>query len=151
MTNPYPPSGTNDPWSAPPATGSADPWSAHPTSPEASYPGTMPQPVMPQPMATPYPGYGYAPPLVPPTNNLAIASLVLALVGLGCQLTAPIGAIMGHVALKQIRERGESGEGMAKAGIIVGWILTGLMLVVIAIYVAIFAAALASGAASGTN
>jgi hypothetical protein len=35
--------------------------------------------------------------------------------------------VLGHVARKQIRERGQQGDGMALAGIIVGWILTGLM------------------------
>jgi len=29
---------------------------------------------------------------------------------------------MGHVARRQIRERGDSGDGMALAGVIVGWI-----------------------------
>lgn len=31
------------------------------------------------------------------------------------------GAIMGHVAMRQIHDRGEDGDGYAKAGIIVGW------------------------------
>jgi hypothetical protein len=77
-----------------------------------------------------YPGYGYgAPPAK--TNPLAITSLVLALCGLLCGVTAPVGAILGHVARRQIRERGEQGAGLALAGIIVGWILTGLVLLYI--------------------
>jgi hypothetical protein len=39
------------------------------------------------------------------------------------------------VARRQIRERGEGGDGMALAGIIVGWILTGLILAYIAVFV----------------
>ncbi|MDG4822652.1 DUF4190 domain-containing protein [Asanoa sp. WMMD1127] len=73
-----------------------------------------------------YPGYGYPP--VAKTNGLAIAALVCALAGLATCISAPVGAILGHVARKQIRERGESGDGMALAGIIVGWILTALIL-----------------------
>lgn len=93
------------------------------TSPEYPY-GQTPQPGS-VPPAPPYSGnYGGYP---PKTNTLAIVSLVCALGGLIIGIAAPIGAILGHVALKQIRERGEQGEGMAKAGIIIGWILTGLM------------------------
>jgi hypothetical protein len=33
---------------------------------------------------------------------------------------------MGHIARKQISERGEQGDGMALAGIIIGWITTGI-------------------------
>jgi hypothetical protein len=64
---------------------------------------------------------------------LAIAALVVSCVGvlglcpygLGGWIGA-IGAILGHVARRQIRERGDAGAGMALAGIIVGWIATGL-------------------------
>lgn len=69
-------------------------------------------------------GYGgYGPPTyVPqPTNGLAIASMILSIAGFG-----PVGAIMGHVARTQIRERNEQGDGFALAGIIVGWVTTGL-------------------------
>lgn len=76
------------------------------------------------------PGYGYTPypyPAPAPTNGLAIAALVCALAGLAVGISAPVGAILGHIARRQIRERGEQGDGMALAGIIVGWILTGIM------------------------
>jgi hypothetical protein len=55
-----------------------------------------------------------------PTNGLAIASMIVSLVGFG-----PVGAIMGHIARRQIRERNEQGDGFALAGIIVGWVITG--------------------------
>jgi hypothetical protein len=57
-------------------------------------------------------------------NALAIVSLVLAIMGFG-----PVGAIIGHIARKQIRERGGRGDGLALAGVIVGWITTGLYVV----------------------
>ena len=77
----------------------------------------------------PPPGSGYgAPPQSPgtTTNTMAIVSLVLSLAGLVVWLSAPVGAVLGHIARKQIRERGEQGDGMALAGIIIGWVITGL-------------------------
>ncbi|MBO4208937.1 DUF4190 domain-containing protein, partial [Micromonospora echinofusca] len=74
-----------------------------------------------------YPVYGYTP--VPQTNGLAIASMVVSIVsfvglcfyGLGGYLGI-LGAILGHVAKRRAKEKGESGDGMALAGIIIGWI-----------------------------
>jgi hypothetical protein len=60
---------------------------------------------------------------------MALVALILSLVGFVIGVSAPVGAILGHVARKQIRETGESGEGMALAAIIVGWVLTGLLLI----------------------
>jgi hypothetical protein len=37
-----------------------------------------------------------------------------------------VGALLGHASRKQIRERGEGGDGMALAGVIVGWIALGI-------------------------
>jgi hypothetical protein len=54
---------------------------------------------------------------------LAIASLVLGLAGwLFCGLGSVLAIILGSIALSQIRSSGgrESGQGMAKAGIILG-------------------------------
>jgi hypothetical protein len=76
----------------------------------------------------PYAGYGYPMVAAAPTNALAIASLVCSLLGLAVFVTAPVGAILGHVARRRIRQTGESGDGMALAGIIIGWTLTGLLL-----------------------
>ena len=57
---------------------------------------------------------------------MAVVSLILSLAGLVTLITAPVGAVLGHMARKQIRETGEEGDGLALAGIIVGWIITGL-------------------------
>jgi hypothetical protein len=83
----------------------------------------VPPPYPPQP-GQPYGPYAYGP-VAAPTNGLAIAALVVALVACG-----PAGAIMGHIARNQIRERGEQGDGIALAAIIVGWVLTGLAVLV---------------------
>jgi hypothetical protein len=57
------------------------------------------------------------------TNGLAIASLVLGLAGwIVCGLGSVLAIVLGAISLSQIRASGgrESGEGMAKAGIILG-------------------------------
>ncbi len=79
---------------------------------------------------TPPPSHGYPPP-APPTNGLAIASLVLSLLGLVGVLPllgAVLGLIFGYSARNQIvQSRGtQSGEGLAKAGIIIGWVTLGI-------------------------
>jgi hypothetical protein len=58
---------------------------------------------------------------------MALASMIVALAGIISGIGFPIGAILGHIALKQVRETGEQGESYAKAGIIVGWIGTALV------------------------
>jgi hypothetical protein len=90
-----------------------------------------------------YPPYGYAPPR--PNNGLGIAAMVVSLVAIGglCLygvggLIGIVGAIMGHVAKRQIRENGQAGEGMAMTGIIVGWITTGLGLLILAAIIILF-------------
>jgi hypothetical protein len=95
------------------------------------------------------PTYGYAPPYGyvvtapgPPTNGLSIAAMVVAIVGavglcaygLGGIIGA-VGAILGHVARRQIKRTGENGAGMALAGIIVGWIATALFVVAVTLIV----------------
>ncbi|WBB65164.1 DUF4190 domain-containing protein [Micromonospora sp. WMMD812] len=154
MTNPPPSGGWNDPaWSGqqssppvdptlpiggqpvPTQPGPVDPYApADPYAAGQQSPATAPYALPGYPAPAPgYPGYGYAPPQK--TNGLAIAALVLSLIGLTSCITAPIGAILGHVAQKQIRLSGEGGEGMAKAAIIVGWILTALLVLLIVFYV----------------
>ncbi|SCF04382.1 protein of unknown function [Micromonospora haikouensis] len=170
MTYPPPADSPSDPWSQPatppvdptlPASG--PPTGGDPYAPVDPYAGMKMEQAAPvaDPYAVPgyapaghpapgYPGYGYAPP--PRTNGMAIAALVLSLVGIGSCITAPIGAILGHVARKQIRETGEGGEGMAKAAIIVGWILTGLLVLAILFYVVLIVIAITtSDSGSGTS
>ncbi|GAA4830094.1 hypothetical protein GCM10023201_17200 [Actinomycetospora corticicola] len=79
------------------------------------------------------PGYGYP----APTNGLAIASLVLSLLGLVVGITAIGGVICGHIARGQIRQRGEGGDGLALAGLIIGYILIGLFVLFIVFFIII--------------
>jgi len=37
--------------------------------------------------------------------------------------------VFGYVARRQIRERGDNGDGMAIAGIVLGWIWIGLLVI----------------------
>jgi hypothetical protein len=173
MTYPQQPGNWSDPnWQAqqpagypdqPPGGYPEQPTVGYPEQPPAGYPDPQaagyPDPgyqVSGQPVGMPgqpvpgYPAYGYPVAVNPPTNGLAIASLVLALVGIGTCITAPVGAILGHIARRQIRERGEGGDGMAKAGIIVGWILTGLMLLLLAFYVVVIVIAINADTHSGS-
>jgi hypothetical protein len=69
------------------------------------------------------------------TNGLAIASLVLGIVGISI-----VAIILGHISLGQINKTGEQGRGMALAGTILGYV--GLVFTIIWIIVAVvFAAA----------
>jgi Domain of unknown function (DUF4190) len=158
MTQPGQPS----PWSDPTAV---DPYAAQPVSPYAPQAAAQPysaepyaapsypaQPYAPatgyevppaaQPYPAPYPGYGYPVVQAEPTNGLAIAALVVSIIGavglcfygFGGYLGI-VGAILGHVAGRQIRERGGQGAGMAKAGVIVGWIATAIAVIATAVIV----------------
>ena len=86
-----------------------------------------PRGVAPQaaPQATPAaPNYAQPAP-AGQTNGLAIASLVLSI--LGC--TALVGAILGHVALGQIKRTGQGGRGLAVAGVAIGWGFLGFQII----------------------
>jgi hypothetical protein len=112
----------------PPQQPYADPYAAAPASPGYAVPPGSPA----------YPGYGYgapAPIAQQKTNTMAIVSLVLALCGLCTVIAAPIGAILGHVGRRQIRDRGEGGAGLALAGIIVGWVVTALWVAYFAVVI----------------
>ena len=59
------------------------------------------------------------------TNVPAIVGLILAI------FFPIVGAIVGHVALSQIKKTGEEGRGIALAAVIVGWTLTGLAIIAV--------------------
>ncbi|GAB4003617.1 DUF4190 domain-containing protein [Nocardioides ultimimeridianus] len=109
-----------------------------------SYPPYQP------PQGPPYGSEPYGgPPLYQaprPTNGLAIASLVTSLVAvvgalLCCApgLLGIAGAIMGHVALGQIRTRGDQGGPLAVTGIVIGWTAAVLSILVFVVVVVFFA------------
>jgi hypothetical protein len=81
-------------------------------------------------------GYGYPGAQTNKSNALAIASLVCGLGGLVIGISAPLGVILGIIALVQIKKRKESGTAMAVVGIVVGGLITLLGIVLILVVVA---------------
>jgi len=66
---------------------------------------------------------GMNPAVMPRTNQMAVASLVCGFCQIFLWFVAGVPAIVfGHVAHRQIRQSGESGSGMATAGLIMGYI-----------------------------
>ncbi|GAB3969668.1 hypothetical protein GCM10029978_041400 [Actinoallomurus acanthiterrae] len=89
-------------------------------APDSGFGGPAYSPYPPQgsgpdsPYGPPGPGpASHRPPGSNKTNGLAIASLITGLIG----CISLVGAILGVIALRQIKERGERGRGLAIAGI----------------------------------
>lgn len=124
---------------------STPPWGEQPPEPSPP-PPPPPNPYGQQQPGSPYPPYGAPPspygafPATPQTNGLAVASLVVSIASflVCCGLPGVVGAILGHVARKQIREQGQAGDGMALGGIIVGWAGFGLAVIGGILYVVLF-------------
>src|SRR5690606_17890342 len=82
-----------------------------------------------------YPQYpAYPPPA--PTNGLAIASLVLGIAGITVGwfligIPSILAVVFGHVALSTIRRTGQQGRGMAIAGLVTGYIVVGVVVLVV--------------------
>jgi hypothetical protein len=86
---------------------------------------TYPPPYSAQP---PHPGVAQR------TNSLAIVALVCGIAQFATGITFIPAIICGHLARSQIRRTGEQGDGMALAGLILGYVgavLAVIMLVVI--------------------
>jgi hypothetical protein len=75
-------------------------------------------------------------------NVMAILSLIFAFV------FAPVGIVLGHIAKRQIARTGEEGSGLATAGLIVSYIITGIYVLVCA---GVIIAAIASSATSTSS
>ena len=69
----------------------------------------------------------------PRTNVLAIVGLILAFV------VSVAGIIVSAIALRQIKQTGEAGHGLAVAGVIVGIVVTLLYVIIIIVNVIIAA------------
>ncbi|MFF5204509.1 DUF4190 domain-containing protein [Streptosporangium sp. NPDC000396] len=86
-------------------------------------------------------GYGAQPPRG--NNGMAIASLILGIVGLfTCGITSIVGIILGHISLGQIKRTGEEGRGMGLAGLILSYLgIAGYLIVLVFWLIAIGAIA----------
>ncbi|KZB82376.1 DUF4190 domain-containing protein [Amycolatopsis regifaucium] len=67
--------------------------------------------------------------LRPPDQGMAVASLVCSLIGLVMCFPAILGIVFGHIALSKAKRGQAGGQGMAQAGLVVGYVVTGLWLV----------------------
>jgi hypothetical protein len=157
---PQPPPEPN-PWAAPKPWGAPTASTPGPPPPGPYAAPQPPPPYAPQPAGTasnpyappnPYPapnpyatpGYGQYPPgPYPPygggPNGLAVASLILGLVGWPfCGIGSIVAVVLGFIARGQIKASGgrQSGDGMALAGIILGCIGIALMALWIVLAVA---------------
>jgi hypothetical protein len=89
--------------------------------------------------------YPYPSPYGPrPVNGLAIASLVVSIVGMLGVCAYGLGGYLGIVGLtlgivgrRQIREQGTDGDGLALAGVIIGGVATGIAVAASAVIAAI--------------
>lgn len=66
----------------------------------------------------------YYAPQSAPVNALAIVSLVTGVLGMGI-----IAVIFGHISMSQLRTSGESGRGLAIAGLVLGYAVIALFVV----------------------
>ncbi|GIM96015.1 DUF4190 domain-containing protein [Paractinoplanes toevensis] len=126
---PYPPTG------APGGYGQPDPYG----QPAYGQPGPYGQPGaygQPGPYGQPV----YVP--VAGTNTLAILALVFAFI------FAPASIVLGHLAKKQIRQTGEQGEGLATAGLWLGYIFTALGVLVCIGYIIVIVVAVGNSSTS---
>jgi hypothetical protein len=65
---------------------------------------------------------------------MAVASLILGILWI-YWLGSILALVFGYLARQQIAQRGESGGGMALAGIILGWVGVGVLVVFVFIMV----------------
>jgi hypothetical protein len=85
--------------------------------------------------------YGAPPNIARKTNGLSIASLVCAIAGIVpffFGLPCILGIVFGFVSRSQIRRShgAQGGEGLALAGIIVGFCLIGLFIILVSLFAA---------------
>jgi hypothetical protein len=100
---------------------------------DLALPAVLPPPPPPPPMPPPPPSRASAPVRATQTSGLAIASLVSGIVGWTILpfIGSILAIILGYMARNEIRQRpGElEGEGLATAGLVLGWIAVGLTVV----------------------
>jgi hypothetical protein len=90
------------------------------------------------PYVQPYPP-PYMPPYAPvrrPTNSLAVASLICAVFQPFFGLTTIPAIVLGYAARGQIRRSGEGGDGLATAGLVLGWIGAAVVVLVLIVVAA---------------
>ena len=73
-------------------------------------------------------------------NGFAIASLTMGVLGLSALplIGAVLALVFGYRARREIANSGESGEGLATAGVILGWVGVGLLALIAVLAVVAF-------------
>ena len=108
-----------------------------PPSGYPQYPSATPQP-SPYPASPPPPGFSPYPAYPPPskTSGLAIASLVLGIVWV-YWVGSILAVIFAFVSLSQMKKDPRiGGRGLAIAGMVLGWVGVGTLLLVVAVAIA---------------
>ncbi|MDN6159172.1 MAG: DUF4190 domain-containing protein [Brevibacterium sp.] len=130
------------------------PYGGYPNN--ATYPNAAPYAAA-YPHAAPYAAQpGFAGPVayiyqpIAPTNTVAIVGMVLSLVGVMSSFVPAgiAGIVMGHVARKQIRRRGERGDAMALTALWVGYLGTAFWLLFWGLYIGAMVLAIMVGVAA---
>lgn len=95
----------------------------------------------PGPQAYQYGPPGYAPAPAPPTNVMAVWSLVSSILGITLlpAVGSVAGVVLGHIAMSQLKRTGESGRGLAIAGLVVGY--SGVVIIGLIVAAILYAAA----------
>ncbi|MBM6589085.1 DUF4190 domain-containing protein [Brevibacterium sp. RIT 803] len=118
-------------------------------------PGFGPSPGFgPDPGFGPNPGFAgpityiYQP--IAPTNTVAIIAMVLSLAGTMTSFVPAglAGIVMGHIARRQIRQRGERGDAMALTALWVGYLGAGFWLIFWGLYIGVMVLAIMAGVAA---
>jgi hypothetical protein len=125
---PYQPPG--DPFQTP-----ADP--SQPQTPQYQTQQLPYQAYPPQYAPQQYPPQQYWQPAAPNpgTNGFSIAAMVLGIIWIWW-IGSILAVIFGHIALAQIKKTGQGGHGMAVAGLVLGYIGVGVLLLAFAVGIA---------------
>jgi hypothetical protein len=79
------------------------------------------------------------------TNGKAIGAVVCGVSGIFIGITSVPAIVLGHMARREIRDTGEQGDGMAVAGLVLGYVVTILMVAFVSLGVMIAEAAAGHG------
>ncbi|GEB24550.1 DUF4190 domain-containing protein [Brevibacterium aurantiacum] len=92
--------------------------------------------------------YIYQP--IAPTNTVAIVAMVLSLAGAMTSFVPAgiAGIVMGHIARKQIRKRGERGDALALTALWAGYLGAGFWLIFWGLYIGVMVLAIMMGVAA---
>lgn len=80
--------------------------------------------------------------LAPRTNGMAIASLACGIGGFFVFPASFAAVVLGHIARREIEQTGEAGNGLATAGLILGYIgsVIGALLIIVIVGAVLFLA-----------